>query len=99
VLAPQSIPGLTPRQQASIAAIGLITVVSVGVTTCIMLVLALLWLVVHLALLTLQAFVETLSAIGTTYAAADPLVKFLLFVALGVVMYRVYRKVAKGHKR
>lgn len=100
MLASQSIPGFTPRQQASIAAIGLVTVVSMGVAACIVIVLALLWLVVHLALITLQAFIETLSTIGATYAAAaDPLVKFLLLVAIGYVMYRVYRKIAsKGRQ-
>lgn len=70
-----------------------------GVVSCVVLVLALLWFLVHFVLLTLQAFIETLSIIGATYTAADPLVKFLFLAAIAYGFYRVYcwQAARKGH--
>lgn len=93
MLASQSIP-FTPRQRASIALVGLATIVTIGVTACVAIILALLWLIVHIGLLTLQAFIETAGAIATLYATADPLIKFLLPYAA----YRVYRSIAQKEK-
>lgn len=89
---------LTARQRSLLVCIGLATVLVVGIAGCLLLMLALLWLAVHLALLTLMAFTLTLSALGATYAAASPPIQFLVLFALGYVLYRLYRQHAKGRQ-
>lgn len=84
---------LTPQRQAHIYATGLMTIVALGTISLIALCLAALWLLIELATLIVQSVVECLTTIGTTYASADPLVKFLILVGIGFVVYRLVRKV------
>lgn len=89
------IPGaqkFTPRQQAAAMTGGLALIIWLGVAAAIALALAALWLVAQLALLTLQTIVECMNAIGTTYQAADPLIKFCLLVVIGYVVYRAGKR-------
>ncbi|HVU68017.1 MAG TPA: hypothetical protein VHD63_12840 [Ktedonobacteraceae bacterium] len=84
---------LTPQRQAHIYATGLLTILTLGTLAAIGACLAALWALVELATLLVTSIVECCSLFGQTYASADPLVKFLLLVALGFVIYRVMRKV------
>ena len=56
-----------------------------------------LWGLVELATLLLTATVEACNTIGQTYTVADPLVKFLILVAIGFVMYHAGRRVLRRH--
>jgi hypothetical protein len=82
---------ISPRTQAAVITLGLLTFVTIGVTACIALILGIVYLFVNFVLITLQAILETVSMIAATYAAADPLVKFLLFVLVAYGLYRAYR--------
>ncbi len=79
------------RAQASIVTVGLLTVVSVGMVACIGLVFTLFYLVVNFVLLVLQAVVEVVSTISTTWGHADPLLKVLILVAMVYGGYRLYQ--------
>jgi hypothetical protein len=79
---------LTPQRQASIYAQGLLILLALGTLTAIGLCIAALWLLVEVIQLLLTAIVEACTTIGATFQAADPLVKFLLLVAIGFVLYR-----------
>lgn len=83
---------LTPQKQASVYATGLMTILALGTLSLIALILAALWLFVQLAALILQCVVECLTTIGYLYASADPLIKFLILVSVGFVVYRLVRK-------
>lgn len=86
---------LTPQRQAHIYATGLLTIITLGTFAVIAACLAALWLLVELATLLLTAMVEACNTIGQTYASADPLVKFLILVALGFVVYRAGRRLLR----
>jgi len=73
---------LTPRQQAVIVVIGLATVLTIGIVGCMACILGLVWLMVHLTLMTVQACIEVTHAIGSTYTAADPLTQFLMVLVV-----------------
>lgn len=90
-----SIPGLTPRTTASLAVLGLTTIVTAGVAACVATILAILWGLVELALLFLQATVSTLTVIGSTFIAAQPTIRLLVLVLIAYAVYRVYRQVSK----
>jgi hypothetical protein len=92
MLASQSIPVFSQRQQAFIIGTGLTTVIAIGAAACIGLTLALVWLTVHIALIALQAILTVLAALGSTFTAASPLAQFLMIVAVAYVLYRVFRK-------
>jgi len=82
---------LTPQRQAHIYATGLLTILTLGTFAVIAACFAALWGVVELATLALTAIVEACNIIGQTYASADPMIRFLLLVALGLVAYKIGR--------
>lgn len=86
---------LTPQRQAHIYATGLLTILTLGTLAAIAACLAAIWLVVELATLLLTATVECCATIGATYAGADPLVKFLILVALGFVACHTGRRLLR----
>ena len=86
---------LSPRRQAHIYASGFLVLLTLGTLAAIGLCLAALWLLVELTMLLLISIIECCSAIGTTYAAADPLVKFLILVAIGAVFYYAGRRLLR----
>lgn len=90
----QANPASHIRYQASSAFIGLITIFVVGLAGCVAIILATLWLISQLAYILISASIETLNAIGLLYLSSDPLIKFVLLVA---VAYGVYH-VIKGRK-
>lgn len=77
------------------AMVGLFTVVTSGVLACVAIVMVLAWLVVRLALTLLQAVIETLSAIGTTYTMADPSIKLVVLILVAYVLYSFFQKVTR----
>lgn len=86
---------LTPQREASLWATTLLVTISLGTLALIALVFVALWLLVELAQLLLTATVEACNTIGATYASADPLIKFLLLVALGFVVYRAGQRLLR----
>lgn len=82
-----------PKAEANIFAMGLTTIFILGTLALIAVCLICAWLVFQLAVLILSSIVESASLIATTYMAADPLVKFLILLAIGYVLYRLTRKV------
>lgn len=75
-------------QQAAAITAGYMLVIFLGIAAIVAIVLGCLWAIAQLFLLVLQCVIECLSTIGTTYQAADPLVKFLILVAIGFLVYR-----------
>jgi hypothetical protein len=91
-----SVPSFALRQNTIIVSIGFLTVILAGVATCTALILAMLWGLVQVALLLLQATAITLSTIETTFTAANPTIRLIVLV-LGVYgLYRAYRQVKRG---
>lgn len=88
---------LTPQRQAHVYAAGLLTIITLGTFAVIAACFVALWLLVELATLLLTATVEACNTIGQTYASADPLVKFLLLVAIGFVVYHAGRRLLRRH--
>lgn len=86
------IQGLSVKQQTMVVTTGLATVILTGLAACIAVVCMAFWLLVQVVSLCLQATLETLSSVGATYQAADPLVRFLLLVAIGSSVYWLVRK-------
>lgn len=76
------------RQQAAALTTALALIITLGIAAALALVLAALWFLAEFALLTVQTIVECMNALGTTYQAADPLIKFCLLVVIGYVLYR-----------
>lgn len=83
---------INPQRQAHIYASGLLALLSLGTFALIAVCIAAFWLLIQFALLALQSIVECSHAIGTTFQSADPLVKFLMLLACGFVVYRVARR-------
>lgn len=83
---------LSPTRQAHIYAAGFLTILTLGTLATIALCLASIWFLVELAQLLLAAIVESCSTIAATYTAADPLVRFLMLVAIGYLIYSVGRR-------
>lgn len=83
---------LTPRQQAHLYASGALTIIILGTLALFALCLVALWAVVELAALLLQSALECLTTVGATYASADPLVKFLILVGIGAVLFYLARR-------
>jgi hypothetical protein len=86
---------LSPQRQAHIYASGFLAIITLGTLALIALCIAALWALVELASLLLTATVEACSSIGATYAAADPLVKFLILASLAYLGYRVGRRLLR----
>lgn len=86
---------ITPQRQAHIYASGLLTIITLGTLGAIAACIAAIWAVVELAALLLTVTVETCSTIGSTFAAADPLVKFLILAGLAYITYRAGRRIAR----
>lgn len=86
---------LTPQRQAHIYASGLLTILTLGTLATIAACLAAIWGVVELAALLLTATVEACATIGTTFAAADPLVKCLVLAGLAYIAYRAGRRMMR----
>lgn len=75
-----------------IPAIGFVTVAIVGIAGCLALALGALWLVAELCLLVLQVVIECFTTMSTLYSQSDPLIKFVLLVTIGYVIYRAGRR-------
>lgn len=85
------------RQEALIITVGLFTVLSLGVIAAIALVIGAFWCLFQLTFLALQSIIEVSRSIGATFNAADPLVRFLILVAIGCVVFRASKRVfARG---
>lgn len=82
---------ITPKQQANIFATGFLVIITLGTLASIGLCIAALWLLVELGQLLLTAIIECCQSIGATYQAADPLVRFLILVSIGFVVYCIVR--------
>lgn len=87
--------GLTPQRSAHVAATGALAVIAIGTIGTVVLVLAAIWLAVQFIALILTATVEVCTTIATTYNGADSLVKFLILLACGYVVYRVVRRTGR----
>jgi hypothetical protein len=94
-----SIPLVSPRQYASLALIGLFTVLFTGIAACVCIVFGLLWLLIQFALIVIQASIETMQSIGLLYLSSDPLIKFCLLVAIGYVVYRLLTRARASQRK
>lgn len=86
----------SPQRAAHIYATGATTIILMGTLGCIAACLAAIWALVALAQLLLTGIVETSSAIGGIYAAADPMVRLLLIAGIAYVVYRTTRRAWRG---
>lgn len=84
---------LSPRAQAHCYALGLLVALTLGTLAMIGLVVAAFWLLIQFCALLLSSTLEACSAIGGTFASADPLVKFLILASVAYIVYRVVRRV------
>lgn len=82
---------LSPRQQAAVFTTGYMAVLFIGILATIALCFAALWLVFQACFLALASIVEALQSIGSLYAASDPMIRFLILVALAYGAYRIAR--------
>ncbi|MGH2506953.1 MAG: hypothetical protein ACRDHZ_06005 [Ktedonobacteraceae bacterium] len=85
------LPHLTPQRQAHIYSTGLLTIITLGTLALIATCFVAMWALVELATLVFIAIFEACTLIGQLYSAADPLVKVLIWVILGTVLYRLAR--------
>ena len=85
---------ISPQRQASLFAAGMLTILTLGTLASFAVVLTALWLLVQFVALLFQSMIEVLSSVGTTYQAADPLIRFLILVATGYSLYRLVRRYA-----
>lgn len=83
---------LSLKQQADIFGMGLSTIIILGIIALVLGCLGALWLFVQIVSLLLSAIVEAAGVIASTYQGADPMVKFLILVAVGVAIYSVVKK-------
>lgn len=90
---------LTSQKRASLFATGFLVVLTLGTFAVIGLCIAAFWLLVEVCSLLLQVTIETLSTIGQTYGEADPMIRFLLLVAIGYVLYRLGRHIFRRAQR
>lgn len=84
---------LTAKSQAHCYAMGFITLFTLGTLALIALLFAAFWLLVQLVAIFLAGIIEACNAIGSTFQAADPLVKTILLIAIGALIYQIVRKV------
>lgn len=90
------VPDITePRYSALAMTASLLFVFMVGLGAILLAILAALWVVAQIALLIIQAVIETCSSIATTFQAADPLVKFCLLVCVGFVVYLAVQRMRR----
>lgn len=89
------IPTVTPRQAAYISITGFITVVSVGIVSCVLLLIGLLWFLLHAVLFLLASTINILQTIATTYQSASPDVRLFVLVIVAIGLYHACRKVAR----
>ncbi len=82
---------LSPERQAHLYATGMLTILTLGTLASIAAVVAALWLLVQVVILCLESTIEALTTVGATYQAADPLVRFLILLTIGAVLYRAGR--------
>lgn len=80
------------RQQAYVYRSGLVALLSLGTLSLLALCLAACWLLFRFVLLAFQSMLECGQAIDNTFQAADPLVRFLMILAVGFVLYRIVRR-------
>lgn len=83
---------ITPRQEAAVLTTGLLTVLFLGILACIAVIFAALWATVQIATLLLTSVIEALTSVGTTYQSADPMIRFLLLVTIGYIVWRAMRR-------
>lgn len=86
---------LNAKREAAVLTAGFMFIITLGIFTAIGLVIAALWLLVQIATLALQSAIEALASVGQTYQAADSLIRFLILVALGYIIYRVVQRVLR----
>lgn len=79
----------TPKQTAAAASAGMLTILILGSLAAFTLVIGAFWIVVQVATLAMTSIVEALGSIGATYQAADPMIRFLILISIGYVLYRV----------
>lgn len=91
MLASFILTAFTPRQHTALAAFGLLTIILAGVATC----LVILWGLLQLAFLALQAIVTTLASIGATFNAANPTIRLIVLVIVLYAVYRAYRRTSR----
>lgn len=83
---------LTLKQESHAFAAGMLTILALGTLASFAVVLTALWLLVQFVALLFQSMIEVLSSLGATYQAADPLIRFLMLVAIGYTLYRLVRR-------
>lgn len=82
---------ISPKTQAHIYATGLVSLITLGTFALIALCFVALWMVVQFATLLLTSMIEALSTVGQLYATSDPMIKFLILVSLGSMVYGLVR--------
>ena len=82
----------TPQRQAHIYATGFLVILTLGTLAAIAACLIAIWAVVQFATLLLTSIIESCTMVGQMYASADPLVKFLILVAIGFLIYQAGRR-------
>ena len=87
----QDLP-ISPQRQAHLYATGMLTILALGTLASFAVVLTALWLLVQLVTLMIQSSIEALTTLGATYQVADPLVRFLMLVALAYGLYHLVRR-------
>lgn len=91
IMEPPLAQGNTDRVQAAVIAVGLLTVVSVGVVGCIAAILTVFYFAVQLILILLQSIIGTFAEIASVWGSAAPLLKLLILAVLIYGGYRVYQ--------
>ena len=86
---------LTAQRQAHLYASGFLAIITLGTLALIALCIAALWALVEVAALLLTATIETCAAIGSTYVAADPLVRFLILAGISYITWRAGRRMLR----
>lgn len=82
---------LTPQRQASIYATAVLVLLFLGTLASILLVIAAAWFVLELFALILFSAIECCELIGQTFQMADPMIRFLILVVIGLVLYRTFK--------
>lgn len=81
---------LDPRNHVYVS--GLVALLTFGTFGLLATCIAALWLLFQFVLLAFQSMVECGNAIAATFQAADPLIRFLMILAVGFVLYRIVRR-------
>jgi glycopeptide antibiotics resistance protein len=81
---------LNPRNHATVS--GMAVLLTLGTFALVALCIAAFWLLLQFVLLAFQSMVECGNAIESTFQSADPMIRFLMLLAIGFVLYRIVRR-------